>query len=120
MSKTSTKANQNKFLKSYEKHLGIVSAACKETGISRQCFYKWKKDEGFMLRLKEVEEYALEDKRDKSELQLMQLAEKGNAQAIIHINKTLNRKRGYADRLELDLSVEPITLIFGDEENKND
>ena len=41
---------KEKFLKSLEKHLGIVTPACKEVNISRQTFYRWcNEDEDFKV-----------------------------------------------------------------------
>lgn len=103
---------QEKFIKAYIKHLGNISLACKEVGISRTAFYKWEKKEAFKEKLKEANKTALADKKDYIESKLMLLVEKEDRQAIIHASKTLNRDRGYGDSLEIKGEIEPITIVF--------
>ena len=120
MSKLTTKAKQNKFIKAYIKNLGNVKMSCEESGITRQTFYNWKKDEKFLELLKETDEYALADKKDFVESKLMLLVEKEDRQAIIHASKTLNRDRNYGDNIDITTDIEPVQIVFGNMFTKED
>ena len=96
-------------LDALEKALGVVTMACKSSGVPRSTYYKWlKEDEEFAKNVKEIENVAL----DFAESQLHQQIKGGNSGATIFYLKTKGKKRGYIERNELDLSSgnEPIKI----------
>jgi len=108
------KNNQEKFIKLYIKHNGSIKKTCEVLKMSRQTFYNWEKEEDFKELMKNAETHQMEDKRDEGESLLWDVARDGNVQAILHINKTLNRKRGYGDNIDITSDSEPIRIIFND------
>jgi hypothetical protein len=67
-------------LRAYRKYRGIVTMACKTTEISRDTFYRWRRDNkvfDFLI------ERALDDSNDWAESLLLQKMEKGQLQAIM-------------------------------------
>lgn len=93
-----TKENKEMFLKALEKTLGIISAACKESGVKRETYYSWiKKDPDFKAKVDELYEYQV----DFVEHQLFKKIKAGSERAILFYMKYKGRNRGYANRTEL-------------------
>ncbi len=89
-------------LQALESSLGVVTVACKQTGIPRSTYYKWlKEDEEFAKSVKEIENIAL----DFAESQLHSQMKDGNTSATIFYLKTKGKKRGYIEKSELDLNT---------------
>lgn len=85
-------------LRILEQALGVVTTACRQAQISRDTFYRWKKeDEDFARKVAEIEDVAL----DFAESQLHMRMKDGSDSAIIFYMKTKGRKRGYAERTEI-------------------
>lgn len=81
---------------------GIVSDACKMVNISRETFYKWKReDEKFSKQADEAGEVAI----DYVESQLYKLIKEQNPAAIIFYMKTKGRTRGYIERYQVDQTI---------------
>ncbi len=88
-------------LEALEQTLGVVTTACKSTGIPRSTFYKWmREDEKFKRSVQDIENIAL----DFAESQLHTQMKNGNTSATIFYLKTKGKKRGYIERSELDLT----------------
>lgn len=72
--------------------LGIITSACKKTGINRSTYYDWRnKDLAFAADCNLI----IEDTGDFVESQLLQKIGEGDTTAIIFYCKTKMRKRGY-------------------------
>ena len=88
-------------LEALEQTLGVVTTACKSTGIPRSTFSKWmREDEKFKRSVQDIENIAL----DFAESQLHTQMKNGNTSATIFYLKTKGKKRGYIERSELDLT----------------
>ncbi len=97
--KNTTERNKVIFLKELEKAMGVVTTACKESGVSRSQYYTWlKEDPDFAKSVEEVPELQM----DFVEAQLLKKIKDGSDQAIIFYLKTKGKKRGYTDKLEID------------------
>lgn len=74
---------------------GIVSTACKEAGVSRSAYYKWRAADGeFARAVADVQE----EQADFVEDRLMRLIAEGDTTATIFYLKTKGRTRGYTDK----------------------
>ena len=83
---------------SLEKSLGIVTTACKNSGCSRETFYKYCKDDiEFKKKVDDISNIAL----DFAESQLHQQIKDGNTSATIFYLKTKGKNRGYVERQEI-------------------
>ena len=90
--------NKELFLIALEKTLGIVSAACKEIGISRDTYYKWLRDDPeFKKKVDDMNEYQV----DFVENQLFKKIKAGSERAILFYMKYKGKNRGYASRTEI-------------------
>lgn len=82
------------FLEELGKRLGIISQACKATGISRKTFYNWRKqDPDFGQAAEDIQEEVL----DFVEGKFLQSIQSMNVAAQIFYLKTKGRKRGYIE-----------------------
>jgi hypothetical protein len=104
------KKKQKLMIESMKKQLGIVTAACKESGISRQTHYRW---------LEESPEYKEEIDRipelvvDFAENALFKLIQEKNPTAIIFFLKTKAKHRGYIEKSEIEhKSTEGIKFVL--------
>ena len=104
---------KKKLVESLEKSLGVVTTACKQTGVNRSTFYDWyNKDEEFKKAVDSIGDIAL----DFAESQLHKQIKDGNSTATIFFLKTKGKKRGYIERQEITgVSGEPtafeVTII---------
>jgi len=108
-------------LQALENHLGIVSPACKDAGISRDTFYRWcKEDEDFKKRVDEIDEVTL----DYVEGQLFRNIRSGSEKSIFFYMRYKARKRGYTEELNINANVkveQPLLLpLKRDEDEKNE
>ncbi len=99
-------------LASLEKHLGIITPACAEAGISRDTHYRWlKEDKEYKKAVKEIENVAL----DFAESQLHKQIAKGNPLSTMFYLKCKGKKRGYIEQQELKVSGNmKFTADFGE------
>lgn len=96
------KKNKNNVLKALEKHLGIVTPACKEAGISRNTFYHYYKvDEEFKKAVDEINEVTL----DFVETQLLKNIKSGSERSILFYMKYKARSRGYTEELNINANI---------------
>ena len=99
-------------LEALEKSLGVVTTACKSTGIPRRTVYEWiAADENFARRVAEFKEVAL----DFAESNLHKLIKAGSPAATIFFLKTQGRKRGYIERTEFSLGDQASFIIDPDQ-----
>lgn len=93
-----TALNKKAMIEALEKSLGIVSTACKITGITRTTFYHWiRTDPEFAENVKQVEELVLDFAESKLHKQINQ----DNVTATIFFLKTRGKKRGYVEGTEV-------------------
>ena len=89
---------KKKLVESLEKSLGVVTTACKQTGVNRSTFYEWyNKDEVFRKEVDSIGDIAL----DFAESQLHKQIQGGNPTSTIFYLKTKGKKRGYVERQEI-------------------
>jgi len=95
-------------LQALEKCLGVVTTACKMTGIHRDTFYEWlKKDPKFRDKVEAIGDVAL----DFAESQLFEQIKEHNAASTIFYLKTKGKRRGYIERQEIDVT-QPINVTI--------
>ena len=99
-------------LAALEKHLGIVTPACKESGLSRTQHYKWlKEDKEYRQAVKELENVAL----DFAESALHQQIKKGNPLSTMFYLKCRAKKRGYIEQHDVKVTGNmKFTADFGE------
>lgn len=96
-------------LAALESSLGVVTTACKKTGIPRSTYYKWlKEDSDFAEKVKDIENVSL----DFAESKLFEQMQDNNTSATIFYLKTKGRKRGYWEKQQFDMTTddEPIKI----------
>jgi len=119
-SKSQTDTRKRAHITALEKTLGIVTQACKISGVSRSQHYEWvNTDSNYKDAVSMVEEMAI----DFAESKLHKNIEKGKETSIIFYLKTKAKKRGYVERKEIDAPVdntpfrsEVTPIAFGDDE----
>jgi len=85
-------------IEALEKTLGVVTTACKSSGIPRTTHYRWmNEDAEYASAVNDLENLTL----DFAESQLYQQIKQGNTTATIFFLKTKGKKRGYIERQEL-------------------
>ena len=101
-----------KMLDALEKHLNIVTTACKEVGIHRDTHYEWlKKDKEYKRKVKEIDNVAL----DFAESALHQQIKKGNPLSTMFYLKCKAKKRGYIEQQEVKVTGNmKFTADFGE------
>ena len=92
-----TKSNilKNNIIKALEKHLGVVTSACKEVGCNRSTFYKYyNNDSKFKEKVDELQNVAL----DFVESKLFEQIQNDNATSTIFYLKTKGQARGFIEQ----------------------
>lgn len=108
--KTKREILKNNLLKALEKHLGIISTACKEVGCSRRTFYDLlEEDEEFKENYEELSEVSL----DFVESKLHELIRQENPTAIIFYLKTKGKKRGYTEKQHFEVKTDSPNPLTG-------
>ena len=108
MAKHNAKVYKEQLLIALEKNLGIVTAACKEVGISRDSYYDYyNKDEEFRRKVDDINEIAI----DFTESQLFKKIKQGSERSILFFMKYKGRKRGYTDSVDITSGGKTITDI---------
>jgi hypothetical protein len=111
--RSTTKQKKDAFLLVYESCLGNVSNACELSNIHRTTYYLWMSDENFKKSIDSV----MEKQIDFVEDALMKRIKEGDTSAIMFYLKTRGRKRGFNEKIELDVNEDKkihITFDFGD------
>ena len=96
-------SEQEHFLQTMEKSLGILSVALQKSEVSRQEYDGWLENKEFIRRLEIVKETAV----DYVENKLLTKINTGDLQAIQYYLKTKGKKRGYVERTQTDLIITP-------------
>ena len=105
---SNTNILKKQIIKALEQSLGVVTVACKNVGIARVTFYEWyKKDEDFKKSVDSIEDIAL----DFAESQLHKQIKDGNVTATIFYLKTKGVKRGYVERQDHNIHLQPFIHI---------
>jgi len=112
------KTKRQAMLQALEKNLGIVSAACKAVGISRQTHYMWlKEDEEYRSQVEAIPDVVL----DFAENKLYKAIQDGNITATIFFLKTKGKDRGYIERIQQeDITAKPKQLVIVRETSKSE
>ena len=85
-------------IEALEKSLGVVTTACRTSGVARSTHYKWmQEDAEYAAACNELENIAL----DFAESQLHKQIKDGNPTATIFFLKTKGKKRGYIERVDV-------------------
>lgn len=106
--KKDSEKNKEKLLIALEKHLGIVTTACKEVGLSRNVFYVYyNSDDEFKKAVDEINDFTL----DFAESQLLKKIKEGSERSILFYMKYKGKKRGYNDSLDITSGGDKITEI---------
>ena len=101
MNKKEHNLKKETLIKALESSLGIVSTACKRSGISRSSFYKWyKEDEDFRKKVDEIDNVKL----DFVESKLFKNIENEKEKSIIFYLQHKGHKRGYIQRQNINLT----------------
>jgi len=96
--KKATVARKKAMIEALEKTLGVITTACRISGVSRQTHYRWYQyDEKYKAQVDDIENIAL----DFSESKLHEAIKDLNITAIIFHLKTKGRNRGYVERQEI-------------------
>ena len=97
---------KGKFLKAFKDSNCYVAESCRRIKISRQTFYRWKKEDSFAQACEDVEEGLI----DNAESKLQDLINSKNPIAILFYLKTKGKSRGYIEKQEVEL-IKPIDEI---------
>lgn len=97
---------KDQMLEALQKHLGIVSTACKAVGISRVTHYRYMKDPEYKVAVEQITEEAV----DFAESHLLKKISEGDTTATIFYLKTKGKSRGYVERQEMKIQeVKPLS-----------
>lgn len=114
--RTQTRALKERTLNELKGTLGVVSIACDKVGVSRQTFYRWKReDPDFAAEVEDIEERAL----DVVEGCMFNGITAGDSRLIIYYLNNKGRKRGYGIRSGSDDNrSSTITLRISEDESE--
>ncbi len=102
-------SKQKEFLKVYDSVGGNVSMACKQANVkSRTTFYRWMQNEEFKQAVEDVDESYI----DLAESQLRAAVSRGDMNAVFFLLKTKGKQRGYVERTEQDVTVNPFQQLL--------
>ena len=104
-----TQVNKQKLIEALESSLGIVTEACEKAELSRTQHYKWyKEDEEYRKAVDSIENKFI----DFAETHLKNQIASGSVQATAFFLRTRGRKRGYAEKQDIDITSgnEPIKI----------
>lgn len=106
---TKTDILKKSLIESLEKSLGVVTTACKNSGCSRETFYKYcREDKDFKRAVDDIENIAI----DFAESQLHKQIKEGSAASTIFYLKTKGKKRGYIERTDLGIQINSPFIPF--------
>lgn len=101
--KNKTDNNKKRFLEHLEKSLGVVTTACKKSGISHTQVYKWiNEDQEFEDAVNYVRNEVCVDFAESS---LYKQIDKNIPSATIFFLKTRGKHRGYVETIETNTKV---------------
>lgn len=100
---------QKKFLKVFDSVGGNITIACKQANVkSRTTYYRWMENEAFKEKIDEVNESFI----DLAESQLRIAVGRGDLQAVFFLLKTKGKSRGYVEKTEHDVSINPFEKLM--------
>lgn len=102
----SNNPNKNKkiMLEALEKSLGIVSEACRNCDVGRTQHYEYiKTDPKYKEEVQRIQNAVL----DMAESSLYTQIKNGNPTSTIFFLKTKGKSRGYIEKQEIDMRIEP-------------
>lgn len=97
---------QNEFLKLYLTLRFNITNVCQELGMSRQNYYEWMETPEFRTAFENLREFIV----DKSEEVLLHALDTMDAKTAQFILKTLGKKRGYGDSIDITSNGESISI----------
>ena len=98
LGKAKTNNNKKIFIQALAENRGIVTKACKATGISRTQVYKWRdEDPTFIDQINEVQQIVLDFAEDK----LFEHIDNDNVPSLLFFLKCRGKERGYVERQEI-------------------
>ena len=104
-----TQLNKQKLREALDASLGIVTEACDKAQLSRTQHYKWyKEDIKYRYAVDSIENKFI----DFAETHLKNQIASGSVQATTFFLRTRGRKRGYAEKQDIDITSgnEPIKI----------
>lgn len=103
------KVDAEKVLEVYKNNLGNVSATCEKCGISRRTFYNYiQKYPAFAEEVDFVNERNI----DFAESMLLKNIREGKETSLIFYLKTKGKDRGYVERIEQKVEVNPFLELM--------
>ncbi|MDD4685172.1 MAG: hypothetical protein PHD45_08065 [Bacteroidales bacterium] len=100
---------KNALLNAYDKSMGNISSACRTVNVSRETFYRFKREDPvFAERVTEIDESNL----DFAETVLLKNIREGKETSLIFFLKTKGRDRGYVERVENDITINPFLELM--------
>lgn len=97
-----------KVLESLRKHLGVVTPACKENGISRQTYHNWyDNDPAFRQEVDIIND----EQGDFVESKLFDKIKEGSERSIMFYMKYKGKKKGYSDSVDITSNGKEINEI---------
>ena len=119
MAKHNPKLYKEKLLIALEKNLGIVTAACREVGISRDSYYSYyNTDEDFRKKVDDINDIVI----DFVESQLYKSIKAGSERSILFYMKYKGKKRGYSEEININANVkmeQPLLKPLDDNNDSN-
>lgn len=98
-----TAQHKKAMIEALEKSLGVVTTACKITGVGRRTHYDWMADDPeYKKAVESIEDIAI----DFAESKLHKQIDKGDTTATIFFLKTKGKKRGYIEKSEIEVQSE--------------
>ena len=91
---------KGKFLKAFKDSNCYVAESCRRIKISRQTFYRWKKDKEFAQSCEDIEEGLI----DNAESKLQELINDKVPVAVLVYLKTKGKKRGYDETHQIEIT----------------
>ena len=100
---------KNALLNAYDKSMGNVSSACRTVNVSRETFYRFKREDPvFSERVTEIDESNL----DFAETILLKNIREGKEASLIFFLKTKGRDRGYIERIDSTVTLNPFLELM--------
>ena len=100
---------QKQLLQAYENAIGNVSAAVKSCNLSRETFYRWKRENPlFDEKVNDIDESSI----DFAETMLKKNIRDGKEASIFFYLKTKGKSRGYIETVEQNVSISPFEQLM--------
>ena len=114
--KTDTKKKrslkQTRFIKAYIECFGHVTKACEKTGIHRDTYYLWLKNDDFKEAIAEQISQRNEQILHTAVLQFFQAVMRGDKWAVAKAIDMLGGREGFKQVSEVNVKAEPILLTL--------